>query len=359
MYRFTPFQMVRIWMIYLISTPLVFLLDQLFFFAEYEGWLVIILSCAIGTIISFFAVKLASYDREEQWGMFGERIVGKWLHKAILILFVFYCTLLLTMTLTAYTDFFGSTYLPGTPNWVVTGGFLLCISLVARSGLQTMIFMADGLFILIFGALLLLLLLSPGTMKLEMSVALLTHWDSSTIWKSVIYVTPWFAEMMLVLIMLPHFQMHHKTMKYVIITKVSACLLILMYWIVTLMNFGPHLSGQLRFPLMELTRFTRLENIIDNLDPVMISLWSSSLFIKCILLLYVAAHLLAQALKVSTHRPFTFLLASLVYVFVNESTRRPAEFAAFSGSASFAVFLLVVQLMPVIYIIVHKIRSRV
>ena len=324
-------------MIYLISTPLVFLLDQLFFFAEYEGWLVIILSCAIGTIISFFAVKLASYDREEQWGMFGERIVGKWLHKAILFLFVFYCTLLLTMTLTAYTDFFGSTYLPGTPNWVVTGGFLLCISLVARSGLQTMIFMADGLFILIFGALLLLLLLSPGTMKLEMSVALLTHWDSSTIWKSVIYVTPWFAEMMLVLIMLPHFQMHHKTMKYVIITKVSACLLI----------------------LMELTRFTRLENIIDNLDPVMISLWSSSLFIKCILLLYVAAHLLAQALKVSTHRPFTFLLASLVYVFVNESTRRPAEFAAFSGSASFAVFLLVVQLMPVIYIIVHKIRSRV
>lgn len=81
--------MVRIWMIYLISTPLVFLLDQLFFFAEYEGWLVIILSCAIGTIISFFAVKLASYDREEQWGMFGERIVGKWLHKAILFLFVF------------------------------------------------------------------------------------------------------------------------------------------------------------------------------------------------------------------------------------------------------------------------------
>ncbi|GIO06519.1 hypothetical protein J31TS6_25470 [Brevibacillus reuszeri] len=92
---------------------------------------------------------------------------------------------------------------------------------------------------------------------------------------------------------------------------------------------------------------------------IKLSLWSSSLFIKCILLLYVAAHLLAQALKVSTHRPFTFLLASLVYVFVNESTRRPAEFAAFSGSVSFAVFLLVVQLMPVVYIIVHKIRSRV
>ncbi|MDK8179818.1 GerAB/ArcD/ProY family transporter [Paenibacillus sp. UMB4589-SE434] len=357
MWTFTPYQMVRLWMIYLISTPLAFLLGQLLLIAEYEGWITILLSCCCSVFIVSFAVKLASYDPQVEWGVFGERIIGKWLHKMIMMLIVFYCMMLLTVVLTAYRDFFGSTYLPGTPDWVVTGGFLVCVAVVSRSGLQTIVFMADGMFILIFGVSLLTLFFLPGSVWPDMSIALVTHWNGTTIWKSVLFVTPWFAEMMLVLIMLPHFQLHNKAMKYVIITKISSCVLIMLYWLITLFVFGPHLGGHLRFPLMELIRFVEIGNIIENLDPIMISLWSSSLFIKCVLLLYMAAHLLAQVFKLPSHRPFTFLLATLVYVFANGFIKHPAEFGAFVGSSSFAIFLLGVQLVPLLYLIINKVRS--
>lgn len=147
-------------------------------------------------------------------------------------------------------------------------------------------------------------------------------------------------------------------MRYVIIAKAGSCMIILLYWMMTIFLFGPQLGSHLRFPLLELIRYVEVGQILENLDPILLSIWSATLFVKSSLLLFLAAQLLSRLFRLAEHRSVPFLLGTFVFVFAYQASQSPAEFNNFLGSAAFTTFMISVELVPLLYWMVGKIRRR-
>ncbi|MEK8126527.1 GerAB/ArcD/ProY family transporter [Paenibacillus filicis] len=351
-------QLSRLWMTFLIASPLTFLLGGLFVSGRFLGWIVIPAALVLSLILVYGAHSLGSAHPGESWEQYGAAIVGKWIHQLFILIIAMYCLSLAAICTTKYTVLMGSMYLPNTPDTLILAICIFCILLVARSGIRTLVFMSDGFFLLVFGASILMLPFMAVSAKMEMSRALVTHWDSVTFLKSTLYVGAWFSEIFLTLLLFPYFPAHGKRMRYLTLAVAGSGLLLLAYWFVILFVFGPDLAAHLRFPLIEVIRLISLGDIMENLDPVAISIWSSSLLIKGSLLLFLAARLVSQQLQLTTHRPLTLGLAPFIFAGSYLLLQHPEILDRMLLTMSTALIVLGMAMIPYLYLAIYKIRHR-
>ncbi|KEQ24626.1 GerAB/ArcD/ProY family transporter [Paenibacillus tyrfis] len=356
MKTFTTGQMMRFWMLYLISAPFAFMIRSLLEKADYQGWLSLASAYAISLGMIYFAVRVGE-GQSESWLIYGERIVGKWLHRLFVAGIVYYITFLNALNVQNFSDFFGTVYLTDTPGWVVMLLFFFCTAVVARSGLTAIMYMADGFFLLVFVAIFAVIPLMLNKLNYPAAYGLLTHFDFSKWWKSTFYSTSWFAEMTLVLLILHRFRTNGRSFRSMALAGLGAFLSILVYWLMCLLLFGPKLGSHLRYPLMDMLRFVQMGEILENLDPVLISVWSTTLLIKTAGLLYIATQSLAYLLGQKDARPLTFVLAALMLGFALRLSYAPAEMIQVQGTSALRVFFISICCIPLLYFILRQSAS--
>jgi hypothetical protein len=350
-------QLVRLLIIYQIAAPLAFMMSPLMKVGQYQGWMGLMLSVGIGIGLCWFAVRLTSAFPGEPWTRYGSRILGSVPHRAVQIVLLIHCLLAGTFNIANYTDLFVSIYMPETPDNVMSGLLLVCICLVAQSRIQSVIYLADGLFLLIYGAALLVLPFIVRDLNLHMSVALITHWSPAIAAKSTFFVQGWFGEITMYLLFAHHFKQAPTMIRSLFLAQICAALLIFIYWAITLLLFGPSLASHLRFPIVDVIRFVSVGDIVENLDPILIGIWSASLLIKTSLLLYLASKLFVSLIGYRNRRSIVILLATTLYAFSMQFLRHPSEFQQFLLASSTSVFVLGIQWIPALYYTVAKLRG--
>lgn len=355
--KLTQMQLFRFWFVYLITAPLAFLLGPLYDIGEFEGWMALILSSGLSLLCVYGAVRAARLKPDQDWASWGSRVMGRGVHSVILFIVSAACVLLISLNLTNYIDLFGSVYLPGTPDLLIGGLFMFCTYMAARSGLKTIVYLSEGFFLTAVVAALLILPFLSGQLNYKMNIALVTHWDMTQLWKSVLFCFTWFGEMSLVFLMLPQFKLE-KPMKYLAYANIGACFLVLLYWYVTILLFGPHFGSHLRFPLMETIRFIVVSQLVENLDPVLLSIWTTSFLVKSALLLHISSRLTARLFGVDNYRPFTFMLGSLGVVFAIRFVHFPGEFGQFVNSPAFVGSIFLVECIPLLYWFIGHLRRK-
>ncbi|MGP3786355.1 GerAB/ArcD/ProY family transporter [Paenibacillus sp. 1A_MP2] len=147
MIKLSAGQAYRFMFVYLYSEPIAFLLQRLFKMSGYQGWISILGGFAISLILLFFTYRLGSVHPDRPWVDFGEEIVGKVVHKLFLGLIVLLCLYLISIDVENFIVFLQSMYLPETPIWLTATVTILCISLSARSGLITIVYLSEGIFL--------------------------------------------------------------------------------------------------------------------------------------------------------------------------------------------------------------------
>ncbi|MFS0556489.1 GerAB/ArcD/ProY family transporter [Brevibacillus sp. 179-C9.3 HS] len=354
--QISPSQIYMLFTQFLFTTILGFRLSLLIEEAQFSAWLPLLIGSFGGYVITYLSCRLAMKRPTQFFGNYGKSIVGSWLHYPLIFFMIFSFLFSAAFGLRNLQDFIIEVYLPDTPEWAVTSLFAICVAYAVRSGVQTIFKCAQGIFFLSIIGSIVIPLFVVRDMNVEMSVALFNHFETRKIWKASYLVTALYGEMAFVLYLFPYFSHPERTMRSLAYATLTSIIIVLANMIPAILIFGPQLAGSLIYPELELIRFIRAGSFLENLDPVLIAVWLSSLFIKISLLLYLAVIVLTQTFSLKDHKPFSLSMTAIIVglaLFMDKSGTSFAKMR-YSGLVN---FIMIAELIPVIYLLVDWIRS--
>lgn len=356
--KFTAAQISRFAFVFMVSEPLVFYIGRLMKLSYYQGWITLLGACLLSLIILYFTIKLGQFKPDSSWVKFGSQIMGRPIHNVFLILVILLGLYLISLDMMNFATYMGSMYLIETPIWVIITLSILCISLSARTGLESIIYMGEGIFLVTLASSLFSAPMMTPSSNLGMMIAFLTHHDLKKGILDAFTAFAWFSDWIFFLFTAPFVRFDGKLLKRLALSLILTIFFIMLYWLICMLNFGPHLGQQLRYPILELVRIARYGDFLDNLDPFLIGFWSSTTFIRSSFLLYVASVCLSEIAGLKDRRSVVFLMGSLSGTFSLQYAEHTTAYEAVIRTYAILAFVLSIQLTPVYYFLVSKFRSK-
>ncbi|KKO53657.1 GerAB/ArcD/ProY family transporter [Paenibacillus sp. DMB20] len=354
----SSWQTFRFAFIYINSQPTAYLIAPIIGTSAYLGWAAILVGGGLSLIPLWCSVRLGMYRPDQAWLDFGEEIVGKWPHRLVLALLVFWAVLYVSTDIESFTLFYGSNYMRETPQWFIHVMTTLVIIFTARRGFATLVYMSDGLFFLTLIMLVLVLTAFFKDADIHQLTGLITHRNFGSAAKDSIFVFSFLGEWLVFLFIAPYLQIGWRTLR----NLASACILVTiavtLQWLLTFLSFGPHLGKLMQYPLVELIR-SSVTGLLGNTDPLLIGLWSTSMFIHSAFLLQVGARCLAKILRVQQmHAPLITVLGGTAAAFAYQFSRNPTLYQINFNSPPIVLFWVLVLFTPVYYWIVLIFRRH-
>jgi spore germination protein KB len=356
MERISQSQIYMLFSHFLFTTTLGFYMSTLVGSAHYMAWLSLILGASGGLVITYLSYRLASKRPTQFIGNYGRDILGKWIHYPLIFIMIFSFMFTAAAILRQFLEFVIEIYLPATPGWAVFLLFGSCLAYAVRSGVGTIFRSSEGIFFFSVAGVLIVPFFVHQEIKYSMAIALLNHFDLKEVWVGTYTTTALYAEMAFIPFLFPYFANSNKTMKSLGWATVSSVVIILTNLISAILVFGPKLTANLPYPQLELIRNIRAGSSFENLDPVLIAIWVSSLFIKVSLFIYVAVIGLTHTLSLKDHKPFSISMTTLVIGLSMYMVRSTPEMEQLFSHGEFT-FLLITAMIPIIYLLVDWIRS--
>lgn len=356
--RTTNWQMFRFFIIFFSSQTTIFLIPTIISSSSYQGWIALLGGSALGLILLWFTIYVGKLRPNQAWVHFGKDIVGKWVHKFMLLLLLCWCVYYVSFDIENFVLFFGSNYLRGTPPIFIQCMIGLVIMYTANLGFSTIAYMADGIFLIFFITIIFLFNLFIPNADFNMLPAFIHYHDPGIAFKDSIVVMSWFGEWIVLLFIAPDLKIDTKMLKRLILAGIFIFATVLIGWLLIMMSFGPHLGQELQFPLLEMIRSSRFNNLLGNTDPLLIGLWSSSLFIHSSFLIYIASKCFSNLTNHKGRKLHVPLLtvASTTIAFLYSQDL--VAFYKHYNSFTTVILWLIIESIPVYYTVIAFIRNR-
>ncbi|MFE0557386.1 GerAB/ArcD/ProY family transporter [Paenibacillus sp. NPDC058910] len=355
--RNTPWQLFRFGFVYLNAIPTGFLISPLLWNSAYLGWAAILGGYVMSLIFLWFTVKLALWDPQKPWIDFGSKLVSNWIHIPIVALVFFWSINYIGMDIESFTLFFDTNYMRETPQWFVLLIVGLVVMITTRWGMETMIYISDGLFLVIVIAIVSMNMFFFKEAHFDMMIAMVRHHNYESAVKDALFCLSFFAEWIIFLFLAPYIQFNRKSFRNLAAAGILVTIGILLQWASALLNFGPYLGREMQYPLVELMRAA--SGFLANADPLIIGLWSSSMFFHSAFLIHVSVSCLAKLFNLKQmDGPLIAIVGGTAIVIAYQYSQNPIRFLQDFNSFEMVMFFILIELIPVFYWIASLFRKR-
>ncbi|MDG0794400.1 GerAB/ArcD/ProY family transporter [Cohnella ginsengisoli] len=174
---------------------------------------------------------------------------------------------------------------------------------------------------------------------------------------STFFAIGWLNDLSLLFLLAPFFESAPRPLRKLGSMQALIVVVLVAYWLSSLLLFGPKFAGNMAYPLLEAVRFISFGEVLENLDPLLIGIWSATLLIKTAVLLFMASRIAMRYAGLQSHRPLTFALTAFVFSCAYQLSRFPAEFQELTMMPSFLAFTWLVFLTPAIHWTIAKLRG--
>ncbi|GKS12356.1 germination protein [Paenibacillus chitinolyticus] len=356
--RSTSWQTFRFATIYMISQPIAFLISPLITTSGYQGWIALLLGGLISILFLCCTVYVGRLNPDVPWVQSGEQIIGKWPHRFVLFVVLYWCVYYVSIDLESFTLFYGTTYMRETPQWFLQLIIGLVIVITARWGFVSIVYMADGLFLITILGIAIIMGLFSANADFHMFPALWTHHKMGLAFRDTLTAVSWFGEWFVFLFMVPHLKFGPKTLRNLLSASLVVMFAVSMQWMLTLFTFGPYFGSRIQYPLLELIRSSTLGGLLGNADPLLIGLWTTSMFIHDSFILYAGTKCAAELFKFQTRKAILPLLSGTAVVVALQFSRDTTHFLTDINTLSIVMFWVLVDALPVYYAVIAYVRIK-
>lgn len=354
--RVTQLQLYMLFSQYLFTTIIGLLIQPLIQTSRYMIVFSLIFGSIGGLFVTFLSYRLALNRPAQFFIHYGKDIVGKYLHYPLVIFMLLVYLLIGGMFTRALLDFIIEIYLPATPAWIIAVVFGICLVYAVRSGVETIFRSAQGVFLLMILGIIIVPFFVGKEIKMDMIYAFFNHFNFKESWRGTYFMMAIYGEMAQILLLFPYFADNNKTFKSLCWAAATSVVVTLTNLIPTLLIFGIDLTSNLTYPELELIRYIQVGNFFQNLDPLLIALLMTGLFIKVSLLLFTIVISLTHAFSLKNHKPFSLSLTAIMIGLSFYMVRSVMEFNDLVMHGFFTLMIFG-EMIPIIYLIVEKIRS--
>ncbi|MGZ7444200.1 GerAB/ArcD/ProY family transporter [Paenibacillus sp. TH7-28] len=345
----TSSQVYSLYNLQIFTTVIAFFIGIMIAGSKYSTPVATLIGGLLALMLVYPAYKVGASRPGEFLVQYGGELVGRPLHYCFILYIVLVHILLAALSLRELADYLLSEYLIDTPGWAVVGIFGICVAYAVRCGLYTIFLAAEGIFLVTALAFLSIPLIGFQEMEVDMFIALATHLTLKDLWDGIYETVSIFGELAFLFLLFPYLRKPKKVYRTYFFITCTSLAIIITHVIPVLLTFGPSLGANLIYPDMELVRFIRVGSFIDTMDPILIILWLTSIFVKISFIVFTAVTCLSQLTGVNDHKPFTLPVVAFILVFSICIVRTPPELTRFLSDDWPALMIFAEFLIPFVY----------
>jgi spore germination protein KB len=354
--RITRLQIYMFFTQFLFSTTVGFFIAPLVTTAGFMVWVSVLFGCALGLFITYLSYRLSMRRPNGFLEQYGHEIIGKWIHYPLIYIVIFINLYLAAFILRQFTDFITQNFLPETPDWAINSLFGVCIAQGVRSGPVSLFRSAQGLFLLSIGSVIAFPLFASKQLSFDKAIAFVTNLNMSGAWNgSMMFASLW-GEMSFIIYLIPYIKHPEKLMKSLRWAAYTAGVVTLVNILAILFLFGPELTSNMSYPVLELVRYIRVGSFLENLDPLLVLFWLYTMYLKIALFLLLSVMGLTHTIGLKDHKPFANLMtATMIFLsmYMFNDAAQPEQIM----KTSITALLLFTCMIPALYLLVDWLRS--
>ncbi|WP_055107874.1 GerAB/ArcD/ProY family transporter [Paenibacillus ihumii] len=358
MQKITHLQIFTMYNIYIFTVIIAFMMGRYIQSSEFTAPVSISAGGLLSILLLYPAYKVTISRPNETIIQYGGDIIGKAPHAVVVVFIAIMNLLLAAINLRELEDFLIQVYLPGTPSWVIAILFGACVAYGTRSGVATIFRASLGFFFISALAIIGTPFMVSQVMHIEVLPALVNRLNlkqmGAGIYDSVII----FGEFAFLFLIMPYIKSPKKSYRTLAITIISSLIIILSHLVPILMIMGPELAANLTYPDLDLVRSLRTGSFIETLDPILIILWLTSLFIKVSFMVFIAIYCISLLLKLPNHKPLALSFTAFACILSILLVRSQIEMNYLLTSGLPPLLIFTEYVIPVIYWMVNGIKSR-
>jgi spore germination protein KB len=358
MERIPHSQLIMLLVIFEFTATISFVLGPLAAVSNYDAWIALIAAGIIGWGFAWISYKLSVRRPQQFFVQYGSQIVGRWLHIPLCLLLVFYFLHSASIILREFGDFMVTEYYQQTPVWAVAAVIGLCVACAVRIGFEGIFRCAQGFFFIILGSIFIVPFFINKEMNFAMMSALVKHRELPEILRGAYLASPMYGAIFVILVFFPWIKNGKKTMRSLGFATAVAIFCVLIHLVPAMMIFSPKLVGDLTYPDLELMRYIRVGDFLENLDPVLVASWSSGIFLTISLFLFCAVFSLSQLLKMPDYKPLSFAVTAIVVTLSITMARSSTEVTLYMKHAGMPIAYICQFAIPLLYLAVDTVRGK-
>lgn len=328
--------------------------------AKQDAWLAILLAGVLGLNAAYLYTALGRRFPRETPLQYAPRVLGRWLGTFLNIIFLWYVLHLAALVLRNVIELYKLVIMPKTPMLVFAAVLAGLAAWSIRLGIENLARTAEILvpfIIVVIAILTALTLITPDIVHWEYLLPFMER-GALPILRGAYdaFVFP-FGEAVLFLVFIPFLTKPEKSMRPFALAIILATLGtsgVLMRNIVVL---GVSEAERMAFPSLIAIQQVAIAEFLTRLEPLIIFVWTFSVYLKLVVVYYVFVLGTAQALNLKDYRPLVLPMGVLLTFFslsVHENIMQMFIFAA----RGFAFYFIPAYLIyPGLLLVVAKIRN--
>ncbi|SDD39270.1 spore germination protein KB [Paenibacillus sp. UNCCL117] len=324
-----------------------------------DAWISAILGGGMGLLLLLMYNHLAKRHPEKSLVEYSEAILGKWLGKAVGLLFVSFFFLLSSLVLRNIGDFITTIVMPETPIQAIHIMFTLIVIAGVRLGLEV-IARASEVFTpwVLFLIFVLVAVIAPE-MKLDRIEPVLEAGFKPLIRGGLSILGIPYLELVVFLMVLPYVNKKEKAGKAFIAGAMFGGAILVALTALCVLVLGWDFTSRHAFPSYTLAKKIHIGEFLQRIEVLMAVIWFLTIFFKLVICFYASALGLAQILKIQSARILLLPLGMSMTVLSLVAYPNIVYFRAFASEVWFSYALTFGLLLPLLLIGADMIRRAI
>ncbi|MEK4485870.1 endospore germination permease [Psychrobacillus sp. FSL H8-0484] len=327
--------------------------------AKQDAWIATIFGTGIGLLVIWLFTKIALWFPHLTYIQINEKLFGKWLGKAVSLLFVF-MSFLFTAILLFYSGSFLITHMmPNTPLVALNILMMGIVLMGVRLGLETIARSAEILIVVFFVLFLVLVVFISPEIKFENIQPVFEAGTKMIVQSSLLFVVVSSVNAVILLMIFPAFINKTKqAKKSFLIGNLIGGIVIIVITFLSVTVLGAADTIREVYPSYELAKRINVGDFVQRIEALMAALWFISLYIKTTLFFYASVLGMAQILNLKDYRPLTYPLGMIVVVLSLVIFPNVIYQKKWVSTTNISISLSIGLFLPLLLVVVYAIRKK-
>lgn len=345
--------------LYSIGTSILIIPASLAAIAKQDGWIAALLGIGVGLLLAWLYSAVGDLYPEKSLYETIERILGKWIGKAIILFFAFFCTVTAAEVIYFIGNFITTQILHVTPMQYINILFVLVVAMGIHIGIESVARSSEILFpVFIFLFAVLVVFVTPQV-HIERIQPLFEIHFKSMVWATMYFASVFSFTPVLLLMVYPGGSHGSRKARrgYLIGTVLAGIVLTLIILLCTSV-LGADMTGRQMYPSYALAKKINVGQFLNRIEIVMAILWFITIFYRVSFYFYGAIMGLKQVFNLKNYRSLVLPLSMVIAVLsliVNPDIAQSEEYNRTTWLPFVSTFGFWI---PVLLLVVHAFRRK-
>ncbi|MBW5445672.1 GerAB/ArcD/ProY family transporter [Cohnella sp. CFH 77786] len=328
--------------------------------AKQDLWISLLLAGCMTLGITALVTNVAQLYPGQDLIRFSQAILGKWIGGIVVIVYLVQWYTILPIVLRQFTDAIQIMILPLTPKTAIMLIMILLICYATYAGgIVSIARCSEVLGPVVILMIVLVLAASVNNVDAKNLLPVYADTGAMKIFKGSLPSASYLGHSVEYMMLAAFLYQPASGKRYAYWAAAAAAFTVLIAMTMTLMTIGVNLSPKLWYPFFEMSRKISVLGFVENLDPLTVITWVTSVFVKLAIYLFITAYGTAEFLGIKNWRNLVWWIAPVIIGFALIPQNISQATANYLLNYWVPIALPVNMIgLPLLLLVVGKIKNR-